>query len=152
MHKSQHVTTYFWSSLECELCKTQYPYEIQAVDGSHMLKIIDYEIPRPKMGLEPQYIVLESISTSVSKVIHVVNMIGLQQFFIGRGTEADVRVTDISVSRLHASIFKSSQGHFYLCDNDSKFGTLIEVRSPLKLSQAECCWVQSGRTLLRLQI
>lgn len=77
------------------------------------------------MGINPQYLVLESISTSVSKVIHVINMIGLSQFFLGRGTEADVRVTDISVSRLHASVFKSTQGHFYLCDNDSKFGTLV---------------------------
>lgn len=48
---------------------------------------------------------MESISSSVNKVIHVVNMESIQSFFIGRGQEADVRVTDISVSRLHASIF-----------------------------------------------
>jgi pSer/pThr/pTyr-binding forkhead associated (FHA) protein len=104
------------------------------------------------MNLDPQYLVLESISTSVSKVIHVINMLGLTQFFMGRGTEADVRVTDISVSRLHASIFKSPLGHFYLCDNDSKFGTLVQIKSPLRLPKNEATWVQAGRSLLRFQI
>lgn len=44
---------------------------------------------------------------------------------LGRGQEAHVKVTDISVSRLHAFILKSRQGFFYLCDNNSKFGTLV---------------------------
>ena len=146
------MTTYFWSSLECELCKIQYPYEIEASDGSHMLQIIEYDLPKQIMNIDPQYLVLESISTSVSKVIHVINMLGLTQFFLGRGTEADVRVTDISVSRLHASIFKSPLGHFYLCDNDSKFGTLVQVRTPIKLPKNDATWIQAGRSLLRFQI
>lgn len=49
---------------------------------------------------------------------------------MGRGPEATVRVTDISVSRLHAYIRKSKLGYFYLVDNDSKFGTLVLVRHP----------------------
>jgi pSer/pThr/pTyr-binding forkhead associated (FHA) protein len=51
--------------------------------------------------------VLESISTNTSKVIHVVNMLKAEEIKIGRGHDADVRVTDISVSRLHALIKKS---------------------------------------------
>lgn len=53
MHKSQFVTTYFWSSLECELCKTQYPFEIESIDQSHMLQIIEYDIPKLRMGIDP---------------------------------------------------------------------------------------------------
>jgi len=41
-----------------------------------------------------------------------------------------VRVTDISVSRMHASIFKTDDGQMYLCDNDSKFGTLVLLKTP----------------------
>jgi pSer/pThr/pTyr-binding forkhead associated (FHA) protein len=95
------------------------------MDGSQMLKVIEYDTPKPIKNMHASYIVLESVSTSVSKVIHVVNMIKQRKFFFGRGNEADVRVTDISVSRLHASVFKSAQGYFYLCDNKSKFGTLL---------------------------
>jgi pSer/pThr/pTyr-binding forkhead associated (FHA) protein len=49
---------------------------------------------------------------------------------VGRGHDCQVRVTDISVSRLHAFFRKSSEGFFLLEDNASKFGTLIQVRKP----------------------
>ena len=84
-------------------------------------------------GQELYYLVLESISSNTSKVIHVVNMTNISRVYIGRGHEAQVRVTDISVSRLHAFLTKSVQGYFYLMDNDSKFGTLSLVKTPLLL-------------------
>lgn len=49
---------------------------------------------------------------------------------IGRGHDSQVRVTDISVSRLHASIKTSEQGDFLVEDHNSKFGTLMLVRKP----------------------
>ena len=52
---------------------------------------------------------------------------------IGRGHDAHVRVTDISVSRHHASIKKSQRGEYYVQDNGSKFGTLMLVRKPYML-------------------
>jgi len=77
------------------------------------------------------YLVLESISSNTSKVIHVINMQNTVKLYIGRGHDAHVRVTDISVSRLHAVMIKSTLGYYYLSDNESKFGTLALVRTPL---------------------
>jgi pSer/pThr/pTyr-binding forkhead associated (FHA) protein len=54
---------------------------------------------------------------------------------VGRGHDADIRVTDISVSRFHAKINRSDDGQFYVEDNKSKFGTLIQVRKPLMLDK-----------------
>ena len=71
---------------------------------------------------------LESISSNTSKVVHVLNMVDEDQVTLGRGHDADVRVTDISVSRCHAVIKKSELGFFYIIDNGSKFGTLSLVR------------------------
>lgn len=71
---------------------------------------------------------------------------------MGRGQESDVRITDISVSRLHASIFKTPSGHYYLCDNDSKFGTLVQVRYPVRIAKREKIEMQIGRTLLSFKI
>ena len=68
------VTTYFSKNLECELCKTPYPYEVPSADGKKMLNIIDYDTPQSEYGEDVYYIVLESISSNTSKVIHVVNM------------------------------------------------------------------------------
>jgi len=45
---------------------------------------------------------------------------------MGRGSDSDVRISDISVSRCHALIKYEKDG-FYLEDNNSKFGTLVLV-------------------------
>jgi hypothetical protein len=127
------VTTYFWKNLECELCKTPYPYETKSLDGKEWLNIIEYDTPVSLRGEDIYYIVLESISSNTSKVIHVVNMDKTQKLYIGRGHDAHVRVTDISVSRLHAFLIKSAQGFYYLVDNESKFGTLALIKTPLEI-------------------
>lgn len=72
--------------------------------------------------------------------------------FIGRGHEAHVRVTDISVSRLHAFLAKSVQGYYYLVDNDSKFGTLSLVKTPLQLKANSTTIMQIGRTLFEIEV
>jgi len=61
-------------------------------------------------------------------------------------------VTDISVSRLHAFLTKSAQGYYYLVDNDSKFGTLSLVKTPLKLQPNSITIMQIGRTLFEIEI
>lgn len=57
----------------------------------------------------------------------------MEQLKLGRGNDADVRITDISVSRLHAFIKKSPKGFLYIEDNNSKFGTLVLVNHPILL-------------------
>jgi pSer/pThr/pTyr-binding forkhead associated (FHA) protein len=64
-------------------------------------------LPEYLLGEDPQYIVFESVSSNTSKVVHVINMIGTDEIRVGRGHDTDMRVTDISVSRLHALIKKS---------------------------------------------
>lgn len=152
MKESSIVTTYFWKNLECELCKTAYPYEVRSLDGKKMLNIIEYDTPQPYDGEEVYYIVLESISSNTSKVIHVLNMEDTTQLHIGRGHDAQVRVTDISVSRLHATLIKSTQGYYFLTDNDSKFGTLSLIKTPLELAQGTQTSLQIGRSIFDIEV
>ena len=51
--------------------------------------------------------VLESVTNNTSKVVHVINFAHTEEIKMGRGHDADVRITDISVSRLHAMIKKT---------------------------------------------
>jgi len=44
---------------------------------------------------------------------------------IGRGIDNDLRIPDISVSRIHAFLKQDIDGNFYIEDNQSKFGTLV---------------------------
>lgn len=71
---------------------------------------------------------------------------------MGRGHDADVRVTDISVSRVHAHIRKGPKGYFYVQDNGSKFGTLALVKHPILLSYNDTNHIQAGRSMLEIQI
>ena len=90
--------------------------------------------------------VLESISNNTSKVVHVINFSGTEEIRMGRGHDADVRITDISVSRVHALIKKSQKGYYYIEDNSSKFGTLALIKNPFLLSFNEPNFFQAGRT------
>ena len=147
------VTTYFWRNLECELCKTAYPYETRSLDGKSMLNIIEYDTPVPEFEEDPNYyIVLESISSNTSKVIHVVNMAHISRLYIGRGHDAHVRVTDISVSRVHAVLAKTTGGFYTLEDNDSKFGTLALVKHPIELKPKQNNCIQVGRTCFNFEV
>lgn len=67
------------------------------------------------------YIELETVSgdKSFSKVIHIAKVTAdKKQFKLGRGRESDIKLGDISVSRLHAIITTTPRG-FVLQDNNS---------------------------------
>jgi len=128
--------TYFWKNLECELCKTPFPNYVKPPGENTeeiSLHVVQYQKPDVVLNRDPHYLVLESITHVSSKVIHVVNMMNTESAKIGRGHEVDVRITDISVSRLHALIKKTSKGYFYIQDNNSKFGSLALVKNPILL-------------------
>lgn len=46
---------------------------------------------------------------------------------VGRGHNCEMRVNDISVSRVHAEV-KYEHGRFYIRDLNSKFGTLVKFK------------------------
>lgn len=71
---------------------------------------------------------------------------------VGRGQIADIRITDISVSRLHSNLFLCRDGTLCVVDNFSKFGTLKLLREPLEVSSESHApvYVQVGRALLSI--
>ena len=73
-----------------------------------------------------------------------------KEFRLGRGHESDMRISDISVSRLHA-ILKFKEEGFYIEDNKSKFGTLSLVQK-VELNPSLERAVQVGRTAVYFSI
>ena len=79
---------------------------------------------------------IESVTNSSSKTIHVINFSASQQIKIGRGSQCEVRITDVSVSRHHSTlelININNQAHVRVTDEHSKFGTLVFVKEPIPL-------------------
>lgn len=69
------------------------------------------------------------------------------EFKLGRGHNADLRINDISVSRVH-SMIKLQNGKFILEDNDSKFGTMVLIKQRTPLLPLYNKAVQIGRTVI----
>ena len=58
--------------------------------------------------------------------MYVLNFEGQNHFQLGRNQDIDIRFTEISVSRLHSTIFFQDD-KFYIKDENSKFGTLVLI-------------------------
>ncbi len=107
---------------------------------------MNYTIPKGE-----NYIILESLNSIKENQyplsVHVLSFIDNNEFFIlGRGHESDVRISDISVSRIHAKIFMK-EGKYYLEDTGSKFGTLILSKDQIEINSNPQI-LQIGRTLV----
>jgi hypothetical protein len=66
--ETQTVFSYAWKELECELCKTTFPHSVE-VKGK-MLNLLQYIIPDDEIN----YMILESVTVTNNKTIHVVTM------------------------------------------------------------------------------
>lgn len=93
---------------------------------SDLYKIMDFEFP------SSEYLIMESVKSAPAKVVHVFYLDKGTEFRIGRSVETDMKIADISVSRIHAFI-KFNNGIITLEDNGSKFGTLVKIRQPHQL-------------------
>ena len=69
----------------------------------------------------------------------------------GRTHTSDIKINDITVSRHHGMLKVLNDG-IYLNDNDSKFGTLVEIKEPLKLIPNKPCYVQIEGTVMALLV
>ena len=148
---------YFFRHLACELCHSGYPVHFSTDGGISLQPIASL----PKAS--PPFIVFENVAGSVPPApawgsdtsntfpsgLHVVELLDERAVKIGRGHDCDVRVSDVSISRLHATIQIEHDG-VYLRDEKSKFGTLIALDSSLAV-QTSPVSIQAGRSVLTFE-
>lgn len=83
-------------------------------------------------------------SDKEEKNLHLITADENNVIKLGRGHQCEIRMTDISVSRIHAEIrFKNNQ--FYIVDNNSKFGTLIKLDHKIEMEKNPTT-IQCGRS------
>jgi pSer/pThr/pTyr-binding forkhead associated (FHA) protein len=118
--------------------------------GSKRYNLIDVEQPT-----EGDFIQLETITEnkSYSRAIYIVQLNEEKpQIKIGRGHDSDLKIEDISVSRVHALIKLTSTG-YVLEDNSSKFGTLYLLPpGSHEIPVTNGLFIQYGRTTLGLTV
>jgi len=135
----------------CEICKSEFPVTLQPDSGkfSDGIALLS-TLPEVK----PPFIVLSIPRCSGSdrerphgeRFIFSPGEGSSSVLRIGRSSAAELKVTDVSVSRVHAMI-NFEDGEFVLFDNDAKFHTLVLPTGP-KVLQDNDLSVQVGRTML----
>ena len=142
--QNENCITYAIKSLSCEISNCH-------ISSKHLSRTKGINIIENAQK-EPPYLILEHYNEI--KHYYNVNILIFKSkniISIGRGNLNDVKISDISISRYHATItFKENT--FILTDNNSKFGTLLKEKNlEVNLLQPELC-IQVGRTLLVFQL
>eukprot|EP00826_Nyctotherus_ovalis_P048154 TRINITY_DN5639_c0_g1_i8.p1 TRINITY_DN5639_c0_g1~~TRINITY_DN5639_c0_g1_i8.p1 ORF type:complete len:119 (-),score=15.14 TRINITY_DN5639_c0_g1_i8:197-553(-) len=109
------------------------------------------DVPRPLNG---DFLIFESINKTKGAVrtVHLLIPGSLGKVYkMGRGHEADVKIIDISVSRLHAKI-KLTQKGFVMQDNNSKFGILVQIKNKATYRFSDHPLIQYGRTRMAISV
>ena len=138
-----------YKKINCELCKQKFPFSVNI--NNRIVDVIEVEKP------QENFIILETLSSNnhkeeftKSKVFFILNTENKSMLQIGRNTSCDVRIgDDISVSRTH-SIIKKIGNEYFIEDNNSTFGTLVQVQYPIfvssQLFSKQSLILQSGKT------
>lgn len=83
-HKKEtpFVNSYIWRGLECEICKAQYQDIIKIPLTGQKVSLLKFDI-HPDAE---RFMVIESVTNSSSKTIHVINFSTSTEVKVGRGS------------------------------------------------------------------
>lgn len=144
--RSKNIDVFTYRSFQCEVCK--HPYEPSFQTEGRSFDLLAYEKPK-----NSDYLVLQSVKGVEAPSVISLYVIKFSQLFdvclIGRGLEADLRLNDISISRIHAKL-KHSKGKITLMDLYSKFGTLKHCGGVIALKDNEINSFQVGRNAVHM--
>jgi hypothetical protein len=131
----------------CPLCNE--PYNPIIKKGNNYYNILPYSFNKDVF-----HIVLESINFVKDGVFCVMIIIFSfpnknEEYFLGRGHEASFKISDISISRVHAKFYLKDD-NIVIDDLGSKFGTLLLIRNAIDVSEMieKKMKIQIGRSVV----
>lgn len=149
LEKTADWCLYVIKPLFCELCNSRFPDLIRHNGELYPIyPTIDFSSDFQ------QYLVLESLTLDKqhNKFIYLINLSAQQKISIGRSQKADIIFTEKSISRIHSLLLIDKTG-VYLIDNDSKYGTLILIQTPIiSLKDYLPLYIQIGVSFLEIKM
>ena len=131
----------------CPLCNE--PYNPIVKKGNNFYNIMPYSFDK-----QLYHIILESINFVKEGVFCVMIIIFTfpnknEEYYLGRGHEASFKISDISISRVHAKVYLKDD-NIIIDDLGSKFGTLLLVRKNIDVNEMieKKMKIQIGRSVL----
>ena len=116
----------------------------------------EIELIEPHRPKNEPYLILESMKTEDSYNIQSVYILKFNNYNHKRYTlrlgrkNCEIKIPHSSISRVHATM-KYDKGEFRLFDNNSKYGTLLMLKKPLKISHQKT-GIQIGRSVIIVQL
>mmetsp|Transcript_22019 Transcript_22019/g.16386 ORF Transcript_22019/g.16386 Transcript_22019/m.16386 type:complete len:99 (+) Transcript_22019:839-1135(+) len=80
MKETPYVNSYIWKNLECEICKHNYSDVAMLRDGTEV-SLLNYNVHPDALS----YMIIESVTNTTSKTIHVINFTLRRKIKVGRG-------------------------------------------------------------------
>ena len=131
----------------CPFCNE--PYNPIVKKGNNFYNIMPYSFDK-----QLYHIILESINFVKEGVFCVMIIIFTfpnknEEYYLGRGHEASFKISDISISRVHAKVYLKDD-NIIIDDLGSKFGTLLLVRKNIDVNEMieKKMKIQIGRSVL----
>ena len=120
--KDPDCIVYNRKDISCELCKEKFPDYL--IHNNNYYNILFYQ---PSFN---EFIIFETLKEGREnhKYYYILNLDKKDTYNIGRASECDMSLSELSVSRFHCILHKED-GKIYLEDNTSKFGTLILIQN-----------------------
>ena len=138
-----YCITYTWKSFDCDICKKRIPSEITYNEKKYDL--LNIPIANSKC------IILDDLRKEKYKyILHIITP-DIAPITIGRSSDCDLKINDISVSRSHATI-NYADNSFFLMDNFSKFGTLVLKNRPILININKRTTVQVNRSIFQISL
>ena len=143
----ENVHIYSFKAFECELCKSIIPERL--IFNNKIISLIEFNkiFTPPFLICESiyQYNILNCSNYSEYQTIFIISFSKKKNIRIGRANNSDLRLTDISVSRNHATLSCYNNSSIFLEDNGAKFGTLILIQNNIKFIPDKELSIQVGR-------
>ncbi len=143
----ENVHIYSFKAFECELCKSIIPERL--IFNNKIISLIEFNkiFTPPFLICESiyQYNILNCSNYSEYQTIFIISFNKKKNIRIGRANNSDLRLTDISVSRNHATLSCYNNSSIFLEDNGAKFGTLILIQNNIKFIPDKELSIQVGR-------
>lgn len=147
----EYYTIMTWKGFECEICKEKYPKYFKCKD--ELYPLVDMHIPFSEYVLCDYSMYDDTQKRTIKKGVLAINITTKgKEISIGRTTSNNIKLKDISVSRMHCALLRKDKD-LYIIDKGSKFGTMLYMNREMQINEKNrSAMIISGKYFIDIRI
>ena len=143
-----------FNTLECEICKEKFPEMAFDLNNKKPYEIYNPEYFITSLSdLYHNYAIFESFELiNQRKIIYIISFDTKNSITIGRSQSSDMKIADVTISRIHSILLRTRDNKLMIKDANSKFGTLILLQAKNIFINDKILSIQIGKILLNMHM